>query len=88
MPFSINRTVNVTRITESGIPLRSEGSDITLTFKVSGLTIFEAGKTAAVMVSADGGETYQFFENANISDDSVTSLESAEEYIRKTPQYQ
>lgn len=43
-------------------------------FKVSGLTISEAGKTAVVMVSADAGESYQFFENVSIEDDSITSL--------------
>ena len=88
MPFSINRTVTVTRVTDSGIPLSPASEDVDLLFKVSGLTISEAGKTAVVMVSADGGTTYQFFENVNINDDAVISLSDAEEYIRKTPQYQ
>ena len=57
-------------------------------FKVSGLTISETGKTAIVMVSADAGETYQFFENVSVEDASVTSLEEAEEYLRKTEGYQ
>lgn len=56
-------------------------------FKVSGLTISEAGKTAVVMVSADSGTTYQFFENTSINDISVTSLEGAEEYIRQIKRY-
>ncbi|SVS89249.1 Uncharacterised protein [Klebsiella pneumoniae] len=43
---------------------------------------------AAVMVSADAGATYQFFENANITDPAVTSLEGAENYLRTTSKYQ
>ncbi|ATM20449.1 hypothetical protein ACKLKD_25040 [Klebsiella sp. 10982] len=88
MPFSIKKTVTVARVTDSGIPLSPASEDIDLMFKVSGLTISEAGKTAVVMVSADAGESYQFFENVSIEDDSITSLEGAEKYIRKTPQYQ
>ncbi|HDG7394352.1 TPA: hypothetical protein PCI22_000531 [Klebsiella pneumoniae] len=88
MSFSINRTVTVTRTTDSGIPLSPASEDIDMMFKVSGLTITETGKTAVVMVSADAGESYQFFENVSIEDDSITSLEGAEEYIRKTSQYQ
>lgn len=88
MPFSIKKTVTVTRNTDSGIPLSPASEDIDLMFKVSGLTISEAGKTAVVMVSADAGATYQFFENANIADPSVTSLEGAEKYIRTTSRYQ
>ncbi|MDC6628610.1 hypothetical protein L1P90_14530 [Klebsiella pneumoniae] len=67
MSFSINRTVSVLRTTDTGIPLSPESEDISLTFKVSGLTISEAGNMAVVMVSADAGATYQFFENALIS---------------------
>lgn len=88
MSFSINRTVTVTRTTDSGILLSPESVEISLTFKVSGLSISEAGKTAAVMVSADGGAEYQFFENVTINDDTVISLTAAEEYIRNTEQYQ
>ncbi|HFE2824937.1 TPA: hypothetical protein ACF24H_004494 [Klebsiella pneumoniae] len=101
MSFSINRTVTVTRTTDSGILLSPESVEISLTFKVSSLlTIFGPGetagntsagtstKTAVVMVSADGGETYQFYENINIEDTSVISQEEAEEYLRKTDQYQ
>lgn len=88
MSFSINRTVTVTRTTDSGILLSPESVEISLTFKVSGLTITEAGKTAVVMVSADAGDSYQFFENVSIEDTSVTSLEAAEEYISKTEGYQ
>ncbi|WP_411194684.1 hypothetical protein [Raoultella planticola] len=88
MPFSIKKTVTVARVTDSGIPLSPASEDIDLMFKVSGLTISEAGKTAVVMVSADAGATYQFFENANIADPSVTSLEGAEKYIRTTSKYQ
>ncbi|HBW5872769.1 TPA: hypothetical protein ME967_004572 [Klebsiella pneumoniae] len=90
MSFSINRTVSVLRTTDTGIPLSPESEDISLTFKVSGLTISEAeaGNMAVVMVSADAGATYQFFENANIADPSVTSLEGAEKYIRTTSRYQ
>lgn len=101
MPFSINRTVTVTRTTDSGILLSPESIEISLTFKVSSvLTIFGPGeiagntsagtstKTAVVMVSADGGETYQFFENINIEDTSVTSQQEAEEYIRTISKYQ
>ncbi|HCT2687721.1 TPA: hypothetical protein OTS28_003726 [Klebsiella pneumoniae] len=88
MSFSIKKTVTVTRTTDSGIPLSPASEDIDLMFKVSGLTISEAGKTAVIMVSADAGATYQFFENTSIEDTSVTSLEAAEEYIRKTEQYQ
>ena len=88
MSFSINRTVTITRTTDSGILLSPESIEISLTFKVSGLTISETGKTAIVMVSADAGETYQFFENTGIEDAGVTSLEAAEEYLRKTEMYQ
>ncbi|MGK3604453.1 hypothetical protein ACSLNU_19390 [Klebsiella variicola] len=88
MSFSINRTVSVLRTTDTGIPLSPESEDISLTFKVSGLTISEAGNMAVVMVSADAGESYQFFENVSIEDDSITSLDGAEKYICKTPQYQ
>lgn len=88
MSFSINRTVSVLRTTDTGIPLSPESEDISLTFKVSGLTISEAGNMAVVMVSADAGATYQFFENANIADPSVTSLEGAKKYIRTTSKYQ
>ena len=100
MPFSIKKNVTVTRTTESGILLSPESIDLSLMFKVSSvLTMFgpeetagntSAGtstKTAVVMVSADGGETYQFFENINIEDASVTSQEEAEEYLRKMPSY-
>ena len=87
MSFSINRTVSVLRTTDTGIPLSPESEDISLTFKVSGLTISEAGNMAVVMVSADAGATYQFFENANIANPSVTSLEGAEKYIRTTSKY-
>lgn len=100
MPFSIKKTVTVTRTTESGILLSPEVIEISLTFKVSSvLTIFGPGetagstsagtsaKTAVVMVSANGGETYQFFENINIEDTSVTSQEEAEDYLRKMPSY-
>lgn len=88
MPFSIKRTVTVTRATDSGIPLSPATEEIDLMFKVSGLSISEAGKTAVVMVSADGGENYQFFENVAVNDDTVISLTAAEEYIRNTEQYQ
>lgn len=97
MSFSINRTVTVTRTTDSGILLSPESIEISLTFKVSSLlTIFGPGntsagtstKTAVVMVSADGGETYQFFKNINIEDTSVASQEEAEEYLRKIEGYQ
>lgn len=93
MSFSINRTVTVKRTTDSGILLSPESVEISLTFKVSSvLTVFGPGntstKTAVVMVSADGGETYQFYENINIEDTSVTSQEEAEEYLRKTEMYQ
>lgn len=88
MPFSIKKTVTVARVTDSGIPLSPESIEISLTFKVSGLTISETGKTAIVMVSADAGETYQFFENTSIEEAGVTSLEAAEEYLRKTEMYQ
>lgn len=88
MSFSINRTVTVTRTTDSGILLSPESAEISMMFKVSGLTISETGKTAIVMVSADAGETYQFFENVSVEDASVTSLEEAEEYLRKTEGYQ
>lgn len=88
MSFSINRTVTVTRTTDSGILLSPESTEISMMFKVSGLTISETGKTAIVMVSADAGETYQFFENVSVEDASVTSLEEAEEYLRKTEGYQ
>lgn len=88
MSFSINRTVTVTRTTDSGILLSPESAEISMMFKVSGLTISETGKTAIVMVSADAGETYQFFENVSIDDDSITSLEGAEKYIQTTSKYQ
>lgn len=88
MPFSIRRTVNVTRATDFGIPLSPASEEINLMFKVSGLSISEAGKTAVVMVSADAGETYQFFENVDVNDGEVISLTDAEEYIRNTEQYQ
>ncbi|EOZ3730740.1 hypothetical protein ACQLNI_003458 [Klebsiella pneumoniae] len=88
MSFSINRTVSVLRTTDTGIPLSPESEDISLTFKVSGLTISEAGNMAVVMVSADAGDSYQFFENVSIEDDSITSLEGAEKYIRTTSKYQ
>lgn len=93
MPFSIKKTVTVIRTTDSGIPLSPESVEISLTFKVpSVLTMFGPGntstKTAVVMVSADGGETYQFYENIDIEDTSVSSQEEAEEYIRKTAMYQ
>lgn len=87
MPFSIKRTVTVTRTTDFGIPLSPESEEIDLMFKVSGLSISEAGKTAVVMVSADAGESYQFFENVSIEDASITSLEGAEEYLRQMPSY-
>lgn len=87
MPFSIKRTVTVTRTTDFGIPLSPESEEIDLMFKVSGLSISEAGKTAVVMVSADAGESYQFFENVSIDDDSITSLDGAEEYLRQMPSY-
>lgn len=88
MSFSINRTVTVTRTTDSGILLSPESTEISMMFKVSGLTISETGKTAIVMVSADAGETYQFFENVDVNDGEVISLTDAEEYIRNTEQYQ
>lgn len=88
MPFSIKKTVTVTRTTDFGIPLSPASEEMDLMFKVSGLSISEAGKTAVVMVSADGGAEYQFFENVTVNDDTVISLTAAEEYIRNTEQYQ
>ena len=87
MSFSINRTVTVTRTTDTGIPLSDESAEVSLTFKVSGLTITESGVMAVVMVSADAGETYQFFENVSVADTSITSLEAAESYIKTLSEY-